>query len=174
MHQGFRRIAAVGVGMRMGDAVILHAVTVQPCRELLHQSAELILRHGRIVALVGDFILQFFISGIGSLLKSCLDIGGITVHEAVSSDPSGVEHGERCNRLDPLIDLCCSQGISAATADAEGCDPVGVDIGQRREKIHHAADVIDPVCGIVPLPRFSLTFTLIGGICCDSDISHLR
>ena len=160
--------------MRMRDAVVFYSIPVQTCRKFLHESTKLFFRHGRIVTFVHYFILQFLVPRLGCLLQSCPDVCRIAVHEAVSSHSAGVEHGERCHCLDPLVGLGCSQCIAAAPADSKRRDPVLVNIGEGCQEVYHAAYIIDPVGRIITLPGFSSALALIRGVCRNRYIAHLR
>ena len=63
--------------------------------------------------------------------------------EALSHCLADVVHAHGGNRLDPGVDLRCSQPEAAAAAHADHTDPFAIHEGQAAEEIHSGAEVLD-------------------------------
>ena len=107
-------------------------------------------------------------------MQTCLDALDIRILETVAAHPARVEHRQRSYRLDALVRLRRSKGVTAAAANAERTDAGLVHLRQLRQIVHHAADILDAVRGIVPQSRRAAARALIAGISSHGNIAKFR
>ena len=160
----------------MRQAVILDAVPIEGVfRQLRHFRPQLIIGGvGREESLVDNFPCELLLPCIRCLFEpggNALDIG---IKESVATYAAGVEHRQRGNRLDSLVRLRCSKGVTATAANAKRTDAGLVHLRQLRQIVYHAADILDAVRGIVPQSRRTAARALIAGISSHGNIAKFR
>ncbi|WP_202801305.1 MULTISPECIES: hypothetical protein [unclassified Rhodococcus (in: high G+C Gram-positive bacteria)] len=83
---------------------------------------------------------------------------------------SEIHAHDTADDLDPPFRLRCADGVSAAAADAEHADPVGVDVGEGDEVVDDEAEVLDPLRGVLGESGFAAAGALVAGVECDDDV----
>jgi hypothetical protein len=94
--------------------------------------------------------------------------------EAVAAHAPRIEHAERRDRLEALVDLRRRQRISAATADAEQAEALGIDAGILGDEVGRAMDILGAVLGLVGVARLAAARALIRRVHRDRDIALFR
>ena len=162
--------------MTVGEAVVFDAVAIERVfGKFRHLGAELFIGGvRREESLIDNFPCELLLPCIRCLLQTCLDALDVRILETVPTHPAGVEHRQRGNRLDALVGLRRRECIAAAAANAERTDAGLVHLRQLRQIVHHAADILDAVRGIVPQSRRAAARALIACIAGKGDVSKLR
>ena len=162
--------------MLVGQAVVFNAIPIKGVfGKLRHLCPELVVGGiRRKEALVLHIAPELFVTRLGGTAQALLNGIHGAVQKAISAHAPGIEHGEGCHSLDALVGLRRRQRVAAAPADTQRTDAPGVHHGKQRQIIHHAADVLDAVCGIVPQPRLAVALALVAGIASQRNEARFR
>lgn len=93
----------------------------------------------------------------------------VVIAEAFAEQAADIDRRDSHHRLDALFGQRRVQDIAATAADADGPDPVRIDIGQRHRIVDDVADILDPLRGIFDPTRLTTRSALIAGIKGDDD-----
>ncbi len=113
----------------------------------------------------------FFWARFGSCLQTLLDGVFLRAHIAVAPRVARVKHADGCHGFEAFVGLRGFDRITAAAANAEQAQIIGIGALILADKVCSGADVFDAVLRFVGVARATAACALIGGVKSDGDVA---